>query len=103
MEIDGRNDDKEGNKERDVLDSLGEDSLADETKISIGNTENSLDPVADMIVPCTSEREEGKFGRENMDCSGSYITRKCFATQQTSDSNMLSMLKNSSNLMSCQS
>ena len=60
LEIDGRNDSKDGNKERYVLDSLGEANLADKTNRSIGSTEHSLDPVPDMIFPWTSERKEDK-------------------------------------------
>ena len=65
LEVNGRNDGKEGNKERDVLDSLRKASLADQTKISIGKTKNCLDPVVDLIFPFTSEREEEKFRRKN--------------------------------------
>lgn len=70
MEIDGKDDGKEGGKERDALDSLREASLADKTKSSIVNTENSLDSLADLIEPFTSEREAEKImkaspGRQN--------------------------------------
>ena len=49
--------------------------------------------------PCPTGKEEDRFRRENMDCSGSYITSKHFSTQQTNAGAMLSVLKKSSNLM----
>ena len=99
LEIDGRKYEKEGNKERGSLGSLREENLEDKTKMFIGNKENVLDLVAGIIAPCKSNREEEKIRREHMDCIESYIARKHFVTHQTSDINMLSVFKKSSNLM----